>query len=89
MCFSSINLVEEPPAARKSVLFFLGFYLADLSVKDCNVVTRAAGKLADLGDTRGASGGSLASLDQPHQSLALRQLRGDARWPVLKKLEKR
>jgi hypothetical protein len=77
MCFSSINLVEETPAARKSVLFFLGFYLADLSVKDCNVVTRAAGKLADLGDTRGASGasgGSLAGLDQPQQSLALRQL---------------
>jgi serine/threonine-protein kinase len=27
-------------------------YLADLNVKDCNVVNRAAGKLADLGETR-------------------------------------
>lgn len=88
MCFSSINLVEEPPAARKSVLFFLGFYLADLSVKDCNVVTRAAGKLADLGDTRAIE--HLRELAQRKGLLGLVETcEAPAARAALKKLEKR
>jgi serine/threonine-protein kinase len=63
-------------------------YLADLKVKDCNVVNRAAGKLADLGDTR-----AIEPLREVAQRKGLLGLTDACEAPAaraaLKKLEKR
>lgn len=63
-------------------------YLADLRVKDCNAVSRAAGKLADLGDTR-----AIEPLREVAQRKGLFGLTEACEAPAaraaLKKLEKR
>ena len=63
-------------------------YLADLKVKDCNVVTRAAGKLADLGDSRAIE--PLREVAQRKGLLGLTEAcEAPAARAALKKLEKR
>jgi serine/threonine protein kinase, bacterial len=63
-------------------------YLADLKVKDCNVVTRAAGKLADLGDGRAIE--PLREVAQRKGLLGLTEAcEAPAARAALKKLEKR
>jgi HEAT repeat protein len=63
-------------------------YLADLTVRDCNVVTRAAGKLADLGDTRAIE--PLREVAQRKGLLGLTEVcEAPAARAALKKLEKR
>ena len=63
-------------------------YLADLKVKDCNAVSRAAGKLADLGDTR-----AIEPLREVAQRKGLLGITEACEVPAaraaLKKLEKR
>jgi hypothetical protein len=63
-------------------------YLADLKMKDCSVVNRAAGKLADLGDTR-----AIEPLREVTQRKALLGLTEACEVPAaraaLKKLEMR
>jgi HEAT repeat protein len=63
-------------------------YLADLKVKDCGVVNRAAGKLADLGDTR-----AIEPLQEVSQRKGLFGITEACEVPAaraaLKKLEKR
>jgi serine/threonine-protein kinase len=63
-------------------------YLADLKVKDCSVVGRAAGKLADLGDTRAIE--PLREVSQRKGLLGLTEAcEVPAARAALKKLEKR
>ncbi len=63
-------------------------YLADLKIKDCNVVNRAAGKLADLGDTRAIE--PLREVTQRKGLLGLTEAcEVPAARAALKKLEKR
>jgi len=63
-------------------------YLADLKMKDCGVVTRAAGKLADLGDTRAVD--PLREVSQRKGLLGLTEAcEAPAARAALKKLEKR
>ena len=63
-------------------------YLADLKMKDCGVVTRAAGKLADLGDTRAVE--PLREVSQRKGLLGLTEAcEAPAARAALKKLEKR
>jgi len=63
-------------------------YLADLKVKDCNVVTRAAGKLADVGDSRAIE--PLREVAQRKGLLGLTEAcEAPAARAALKKLEKR
>ena len=63
-------------------------YLADLKVKDCSVVTRAAGKLADLGDTRAIE--PLREVAQRKGLLGLTEAcEAPAARAALKRLEKR
>ena len=63
-------------------------YLADLRVRDCNVVVRAAGKLADLGETRAIE--PLREISQRKAVLGLTDAcEAPAARAALKKLEKR
>ncbi|HUM11437.1 MAG TPA: adenylate/guanylate cyclase domain-containing protein [Myxococcaceae bacterium] len=63
-------------------------YLADLRVRDCNVVVRAAGKLADLGEARAIE--PLRELAQRRAVLGLTDAcEAPAARAALKKLEKR
>ncbi len=63
-------------------------YLADLKVRDCNVVNRAAGKLADLGDTRAIE--PLREVTQRKGLLGITEAcEVPAARAALKKLEKR
>ena len=63
-------------------------YLADLRVRDCNVVVRAAGKLADLGDERAVE--PLREIAQRKGVLGLTDAcEAPAARTALKRLEKR
>ena len=63
-------------------------YLADLRVRDCNVVVRAAGKLADLGDERAVD--PLREIAQRKAVLGLTDAcEAPAARAALKRLEKR
>jgi hypothetical protein len=63
-------------------------YLADLRVRDCNVVVRAAGKLADLGDERAVE--LLREIAQRKAVLGLTEAcEAPAARAALKRLEKR
>ena len=63
-------------------------YLADLRVRDCNVVVRAAGKLADLGDARAVE--PLREIAQRKAVLGLTDAcEAPAARAALRKLEKR
>jgi len=63
-------------------------YLADLRVRDCNVVVRAAGKLADLGDERAVE--PLREIAQRKGVLGLTDAcEAPAARAALKRLEKR
>jgi len=63
-------------------------YLADLQVRDCNVVVRAAGKLADLGDERAVE--PLREIAQRKGVLGLTDAcEAPAARAALKRLEKR
>jgi len=63
-------------------------YLADLRVRDCNVVVRAAGKLADLGDERAVE--PLREIAQRKVLLGLGDAcEASAARAALKRLEKR
>ena len=63
-------------------------YLADLRIRDCNVVVRAAGKLADLGDERAVE--PLREISQRKAVLGLTDAcEAPAARAALKRLEKR